>query len=53
MPAGQGQASCVGQPSRTIVAATLEHWKKDPDFASVRDRPGDLPEPERVAWRAL
>jgi hypothetical protein len=21
MPAGQGQASCVGQPSRTIVAA--------------------------------
>jgi len=34
-------------------AATLEQWKKDPDFASVRDRLGDLPEPERAAWRGL
>jgi tetratricopeptide (TPR) repeat protein len=35
------------------LVATLEHWKRDPDFASVRDRLGDLPEPEREAWRGL
>jgi tetratricopeptide (TPR) repeat protein len=37
----------------TDLAETLEHWKQDPDFASVRDRLGDLTEPERDAWRAL
>ncbi len=35
------------------LLATLEHWKKDSDLASVRDRLGDLPEPERAAWRGL
>ena len=35
------------------LAATLEHWQQDPDFASVRDRLGDLPEPERAAWSDL
>jgi hypothetical protein len=33
--------------------AALEHWKQDSDFASVRDRLDDLPEPERDAWRGL
>ena len=41
------------EKAATGLAATLEHWKKDPDFASVRDRLGDLPEPERAAWRDL
>jgi hypothetical protein len=35
------------------LVATLEHWKCDPDLASVRDRPGDLPESERGAWQGL
>jgi tetratricopeptide (TPR) repeat protein len=34
----------------TGLAAMLEHWKKDPDFASVRDRLGELPGLERAAW---
>ncbi len=33
--------------------AALKHWKEDPDLAGVRDRPGDLPESEREAWRGL
>jgi tetratricopeptide (TPR) repeat protein len=37
----------------TGLAAMLEQQKKDPDFASVRDHLGDLPEPERDAWRGL
>jgi tetratricopeptide (TPR) repeat protein len=37
----------------TGLAATLENWKTDPDFASVRDRLGDLPESERAAWIGL
>ena len=41
------------EQAATGVAATLEHWKTDPDFASVRERLGDLPEPERDAWRGL
>ena len=32
-------------------AAKLAEWKNDPDFAIVRDRREDLPEPEREAWR--
>jgi tetratricopeptide (TPR) repeat protein len=35
------------------LVATLEHWKGDPDLAGVRDRLGDLPEPEREAWQGL
>jgi hypothetical protein len=41
------------EKAATDLAATLENWKKDSDFASVRDRLGDLPEPERAAWRGL
>ena len=41
------------EKAATGLAASLEHWKKDPDFASVRDRLDDLPEPERAAWRGL
>jgi tetratricopeptide (TPR) repeat protein len=41
------------EKAATGLADTLEHWKQDPDFASVRDRLGDLPEPERAAWRDL
>jgi len=41
------------EKAATGLAATLDHWKQDPDFASVRDRLGDLPEPERDAWRGL
>jgi len=35
------------------LAATLENWQQDPDFANVRDRLGDLPETERTAWSGL
>jgi hypothetical protein len=41
------------EKAATGLAATLERWKKDPDFASVRDRIGDLPESERAGWRGL
>jgi hypothetical protein len=41
------------EKAATGLAAMLELQKKDPDFASVRDRLGDLPEPERAAWRGL
>ena len=41
------------EQAATGLAGTLEHWKTDSDFASVRDRLGDLPEPERDAWRGL
>ena len=37
----------------TDLAATLDHWKKDPDLAGVRDRIDELPAPEREAWRGL
>jgi hypothetical protein len=35
------------------LAATLEHWKSDPDLAGVRDRLADLPEEERKGWSSL
>jgi len=41
------------EKAATGLAASLEHWKQDPDFASVRDRVDDLPEAERDAWRSL
>ncbi len=41
------------EKAATGLADMLEHQKKDPDLASVRDRLGDLPEPERAAWRDL
>ena len=41
------------EKAATGLAATLEHWKEDPDFASVRDRLDDLPKPEREAWGSL
>jgi predicted transcriptional regulator len=37
----------------TGLVARLEHWKRDPDLASVRARPGDLPESECAAWQRL
>jgi tetratricopeptide (TPR) repeat protein len=37
----------------TGLAEMLERWKKDPDFVSVRDSLGDLPGPERAAWRGF
>jgi hypothetical protein len=37
----------------TGLVTALEHWKRDSDFASVRDLLGDLPEPERAAWSDL
>jgi len=41
------------EKAATGLAAMLEHQKEDADFASVRDRLGDLPESERDAWRGL
>jgi hypothetical protein len=41
------------EKAATGLAAALEHQKTDSDFASVRDRLGDLPESEREAWRGL
>ena len=41
------------EQAATGLAATLEHWKQDPDFASVRDRLDDLPKPESEAWGSL
>ncbi len=31
----------------------LQHWKDDPDFTSVRDRLGGLPEAEHASWKQL
>jgi hypothetical protein len=41
--------------ARRQLAATLAHWRKDPDLAGVRDPTAldALPEPERAAWRKL
>jgi tetratricopeptide (TPR) repeat protein len=41
------------EKAATGLSAELEHWKVDPDFASVHGQVGDLPEPERDAWRGL
>ncbi len=38
---------------KAALAATFEHWKRDPDLAAVRDRINDLPEAERQGWRKL
>ncbi len=35
------------------LAATLEHWKRDPDLASVRDRLEGLTAEERHEWTRL
>jgi len=35
------------------VALAMESWKRDSDFASVRDRIDELPEGERAEWRKL
>jgi hypothetical protein len=40
------------QPS-TDLAATLGHWKLDPDLAHVRDRIVELPAAERENWTQL
>jgi tetratricopeptide (TPR) repeat protein len=37
----------------STLVAKLEHWKRDSDFASVRERLPDLPEAERDAWSKL
>jgi hypothetical protein len=39
--------------SSSHLADALEDWKRDPDLATIRDRVGDLPKPERAAWRGL
>jgi len=41
--------------NKPLVAKTLQHWKADADLAGVLDADAlaKLPEPERVAWRAL
>jgi tetratricopeptide (TPR) repeat protein len=41
--------------ARAAVAATLRHWRDDPDLAGVRDADAlaALPEAERDGWRAL
>ncbi len=41
--------------ARPAARQALEHWKSDPDLASVRDRDAlaKLPEAERTAWRSL
>jgi len=41
------------EKAATGLADMLAHQKEDSDFASVRDRLGDLPEPERAAWSDL
>jgi tetratricopeptide (TPR) repeat protein len=35
------------------LAATLANWKRDPDFAAVRDRLPELPAAEREEWTRL
>jgi hypothetical protein len=41
--------------SRHTVQQTLQHWQKDPDLASVRDKEAlaKLSEAERAAWQQL
>jgi hypothetical protein len=41
--------------TRQAVQQTLQHWQKDPDFASVRgeDALAQLPEAERAPWQQL
>jgi hypothetical protein len=44
------------QPAgKQTVRQRLEHWKQDPDLASVRDREAldRLPEAERQPWQQL
>jgi tetratricopeptide (TPR) repeat protein len=47
--------SAKGQKQRQAIAGTLEHWRVDPDLASVRDKDavGGLPEGERAGWTSL
>jgi len=35
------------------LSASLDHWKRDPDLAAVRDRIDEVPEAERAEWKAL
>src|SRR5262249_10222649 len=45
-----------GTPTqRQQARQQLEHWRKDPDLAGVRDKAAlaKLPEGERAAWRKL
>ncbi len=41
--------------ARPAIAQTLDHWKQDGDFASLRDAEAlaRLPEAERADWQAL
>jgi superkiller protein 3 len=41
--------------TRQGVQQTLQHWQKNPDLTSVRDKdaPAKLPEAERAAWQQL
>ena len=41
--------------NKELVAKALNHWKKDPDLAGVRDDEelAKLPEAEREAWKTL
>jgi serine/threonine-protein kinase len=49
------EAENVTPQTRDGIKRALEHWRKNPDLAGVRE-PGPLaglPEPERKAWRQL
>ncbi len=40
---------------RTLLRATLEHWKADPDLVNIRtaEALAKLPDPERKEWQSL
>jgi serine/threonine-protein kinase len=49
------QLASPASGAREQVAEVLQHWRKDPDLAGVRepDALAQFPEPERAAWRTL
>jgi tetratricopeptide (TPR) repeat protein len=54
--ADQAQALKSGRPSdRSTVREALEHWRRDPDLAGLRDREAlaKLPAAEREGWQKL
>jgi serine/threonine-protein kinase len=48
-------ASAKGHKQRQAIAGTLQHWREDPDLASVRDKHAldSLPDGERAMWKTL
>src|SRR5262249_28431375 len=54
--AARGKQLKSGFPGQAARARrSLEHWRRDPDFAGVRDREAlaRLPAEEQAAWRKL